>query len=117
MNLPCLASMADSLLFSQLCRLIKSGEKKTLGHAFYWLGDLLQSLAPDINLGQARATEIPEYFVYIADLVAEMTISENVSAGTVRSLTNKKVYAELTSSFPPPKVVMESNRDYSAAWK
>ena len=117
LNLPCLASMADSLLFSQLCRLIKSGEKKTLGHAFYWLGDLLQSLAPDINLGLLRATETPEYFDYIADLVAEMMISENVSAGTVKSLTNKKVYAEMTSSFPPPKVVMESNRDYSTAWK
>ena len=35
LNLPCLASMADSLLFSQLCRLIKSGERKSLGHAFY----------------------------------------------------------------------------------
>ena len=91
LNLPCLASMADSLLFSQLCRLIKSGEKKTLGHAFYWLGDLLQSLMPDINLGLPRATETPEYFDYIADLVAEMMISENVSAGTVKSLKNKKV--------------------------
>ena len=117
LNLPCLASMADSLLFSQLCRLIRSGERKTLGHAFYWLGDILQSLAPDINLGQHRAAETPEYYGYIADLVAEMVISENVSAGTVKSLTNKKVYAEMTSSFPPPKVVMESHRDYSTAWK
>ena len=117
LNLPCLASMADSLLFSQLCRLIKSGEKKTLGHASYWLGDLLQSLAPDINLGQRRAPVTPEYFGYIADLLAEMMINEKVSAGTMKSLTNKKVYAEITSSFPPPKVVRESNRDYSSAWK
>ena len=109
--------MADSLLFSQLCRLIKSGEKKTLGHASYWLGDLLQSLAPDINLGQRRAPVTPEYFGYIADLLAEMMINEKVSAGTMKSLTNKKVYAEITSSFPPPKVVRESNRDYSSAWK
>ena len=34
LNLPCLASMADSLLFSQLCRLLRSGEKKTLAHVF-----------------------------------------------------------------------------------
>merc|ERR1712208_115529 len=27
------------------------------------------------------------------------------------------VYAEITSSFPPPKVVRESSRDYSVAWK
>merc|ERR1712002_605716 len=45
LNLPCLASMADSLLFSQLCRLIRSGDKKTQQHAFYWLGNLLESLA------------------------------------------------------------------------
>ena len=117
LNLPCLASMADSLIFSKLCRLIRSGDKKTLGHAFYWLGDLLQKLAPDINLGQRRAPETPDYYAYLANLVAEMMISEKVSAGTIKSLTNKKVYAEMTSSFPPPKVVRESNRDYSSAWK
>ena len=64
LNLPCLASMADSLLFSQLCRLIRSGEKKSLGHAFYWLGDLLQNLAPDIKLGQRRAPETPDYYAF-----------------------------------------------------
>ena len=61
--------------------------------------------------------ETPEYFAYMADLVVEMMISEKVTAGTVKKLTNKTVYAEMTSSFPPPKVEMESNRDYSTAWK
>ena len=89
LNLPCLASMADALLFSQLCRLIKSGEKKSLGHAVYWLGDLLENLAPNINVGQLRAAETPEYYEYVADLVAEMMISEKVSAGTIKTLTNK----------------------------
>ena len=119
LNLPCLASMADALLFSQLCRLIKSGEKKTLEHAFYWLGDLLESLVPSINLGlgQLRAQETPEYFAYIADLVVEMKISEKVTAENVKNITNKIVYDEMTSSFPPPKVVMQSDRDYSTAWK
>ena len=74
-------------------------------------------MAPKTNLGQLRAPETPEYFAYIADLVAEMIISEKVTAETIKNLKNKTVYAELTSSFPPPKVVMESNRDYSSAWK
>ena len=117
LNLPCLASMADSLLFSQLCRLIRSGEKKSLGHAFYWLGDLLESLAPDINRGQLRAAGTHEYFDNVADVVAEMMTSDKVSAGTMKTLTNKIVYTEMTSSFPPPKVVFESNRDYSVAWR
>ena len=118
MNLPCLASMADSLLFSQLCRLIKSEEKKSLAHAFYWLGDLLEVLAPNsINIGQLRAAETPEYYTHCANLVAEMMISEKVSAESIKTLKNKTVYAEMTSSFPPPKVVMESTRDYSTAWR
>merc|ERR1712055_129781 len=44
-------------------------------------------------------------------------MSEKVSAVTVKTLLNKIVYAEMTSSFPPPKVEMESNRDYSIAWR
>ena len=111
LNLPCLASMADSLLFSQLCRLINSGEKKTLGHAFFWLGDILVNLAPDINIGQLRAPETPEYFAHVAEVVAKMMISDKVNAVTVKTIKNKTVYAEMTSSFPPPKVVIESNRD------
>ena len=64
MNLPCLASMADSFIFSQLCRLIRSGGKKSLGHVIYWLGDLIESLAPGINRGQLRATGTHDYFNY-----------------------------------------------------
>ena len=44
-------------------------------------------------------------------------ISEKVSAEKMKTLTNKIVYAEMTSSFPPPKVVMDGNRDYSMAWR
>ena len=46
-----------------------------------------------------------------------MMISEKVNAGTINTLKNKTVYAELTSSFPPPKVVMNSSRDYRTAWR
>ena len=109
--------MANSLLISQLCRLIRSGEKKTLEQAFYWLGDVLEMLAPNINHGQFRASETPEYFAYIADLVVKLMISGTVTAGTMKNLSNKIVYEEITSSFPPPKVVRESSRDYSVAWK
>ena len=57
-----------------------------MGHAFYWLGDLLERLAPDINLGQPRATETPEYYAYVADLVAEIMISEKVNAGSIKNI-------------------------------
>ena len=39
LQLPCLASMADSPLFSQCVRLINSGDKKSLQHLSFWLGN------------------------------------------------------------------------------
>ena len=115
LQLPCLASMADSLLVSQCIRLINSGDKKSLQHLSFWLGDLLDTLLP--ALGQvSSAVVIPEHFNHVAEVFADMMISDAVTAGTLKSITNKIVYAEMTSSFPPPKVVMESKLDYSLTW-
>ena len=66
---------------------------------------------------KSHDTPSPTLQSHVADVVTEMIISEKVTAGTVKALTNKTVYAEMTSTFPPPKVVMESNRDYSMAWR
>ena len=111
LNLPCLGSMANSLLVSQFVRLIRSGDRKTMEHAHYWLSDILEMLVPDDIYGQRSAAETPSYFVHIADLVVDMSVCETLTAQTIGDLTNKLVYRELTSSFPPPKVVMESGRD------
>ena len=117
LNLPCLASMADALLLSQFIRLIRSGDRKTLEHAHYWLGDILEMLVPDIVPVQRRAAETPNYFDYIENLVMEMMVRETLTVETIKNITNKVVYRELTSSFPPPKVKMESDRDYGVAWR
>merc|ERR1712121_152451 len=70
LQLPCLASMADSLLVSQCVRLINSGDKKSLQHLSFWLSDLLGDLIP--GLGEVdSAAVIPEYFNHIGELFAE----------------------------------------------
>merc|ERR1712240_635375 len=115
LQLPCLASVANSLLVSQCVRLINSGGKKSLQHLSFWLGDLLGSLIPGI--GQVNsAVVIPKYFNHIGELFAEMMISDTLTAASLKTVTNKTVYAAMTSALPPPKVVMESNLDYSLAW-
>ena len=114
LQLPCLASMADSLLLSQCVRLINSGDK-ALQHLSFWIGDLLGNLIP--GLGQVNsAAVIPKYYEHIGDLFAGMMISDTLTAGSLKSITNKIVYVEMTSALPPPKVVRESNLDYSLAW-
>ena len=62
-------------------------------------------------------TETPSYFVYIEKLVMDMMVREALTAETIKNLTNKVVYRELISSLPPPKVEMESDRDYGLAWR
>merc|ERR1712240_476423 len=115
LQLPCLASMADSLLVSQCVRLINSGDKKSLQHLTFWLGDLLGTLIPGI--GQVnRDVVVPEYFNHVAEVFADVMISDVLTAGSLKSITNKIVYSEMTSSFPPPKVVMESSLDYKLTW-
>merc|ERR1711873_80388 len=43
-------------------------------------------------------------------------MGDTLTAGSLKSITNKNLYIEMTSSLPPPKVVMESTLDYSLAW-
>ena len=45
-----------------------------------------------------------------------MLVTDTLTIVTLKTITNKAVYAEMTSSFPPPKVVMESGRDYGKVW-
>ena len=115
LQLPCLASMADSLLVSQCVRLVNSGDKKSTQHLTFWLGELLGNLIP--GLGQMnRDVDIPEYFNHVAEVFADIMISDALTAESLKTITNKIVYSEMTSSFPPPKVVMESNLDYKLTW-
>ena len=44
LQLPCLSTMANALIFSQCIRLIKSKDSKSLQHLMFWLGDLVEAV-------------------------------------------------------------------------
>ena len=116
LNLPCLSSMCDALLTSQVVRLLRSGDSKSIGHMDFWVGELLDDLIPGMG-GGVHAHDVPEYFDHIGELLASGMASELITPATLNSLTNKAVYAELTSSFPTPKVERESLISYQPIWK
>ena len=66
--------------------------------------------------GRATVGGIPEYFEHVAGIFEDMLTSEVMTAGSIRSITNKAVYADMISALPPPKVVIEGNKDYSVVW-
>ena len=107
--------MADALLFYQCIRLIRSGDKRSVQHFDFWLGDLLVDLVP--GMGQTVSSlHTPEYFGHIGEIFADMIATDTLTEDNIRLLTNKDVYAEMTSTFPPPKVARESERDYGIVW-
>ena len=86
-----------------------------LHHLDYWMGELLVGLVPWMGQG-VGAVVTPEYFGHLGQLLTDLMIAETLSVTTLQTLTNKLVYADMTSSFPPPKVVRESNLDYQKVW-
>ena len=65
-------------MVSQLVRLLRSGDTKSLGHVGYWLGELLSDLMPGFDDGH-HAEDVPSYFDYFAHLMVEVMTSEAVS--------------------------------------
>jgi hypothetical protein len=88
---------------------------KSLGHLDFWLGDLLVGIVPWMGQG-VRAVDTPEYFGHLGQVLANLMIGDTLTTTSVKTLTNRIVYADMTSSFPPPKVVRESDRNYDIVW-
>ena len=97
LGLPSIQAMCSSLMLSQLLRLLKSGDSKTLGHVGYWVGELLSDFVVGLGGGQ-HAEVIPEYFEQLADLVANALASDLITRDGWRTLTNKIIYADHANS-------------------
>ena len=80
LGLPCLRNRKNVLMLSQLLRLLKSRDRKSLGHVgyYYWIGELLSDLLPGINDGE-HAEEVPAYFDPISQLVADAKASDFIN--------------------------------------
>ena len=116
LGLPCLQSMCSSLLLSQLLRLLDSGDRKSIGHVQYWLGQVIGDMM--VGLGRVQFAEvIPAYFTELEGLVVNVKTTDLVSGNGWRTVTNKIIYREHAKSFQVPKVVRESGIDYEGVWK
>ena len=116
LGLPCILSRSKALMVSQLVRLLKSGDAKSLGHVGYWLGELLSDLMPGFDDGD-HAVDVPPYYDYFAHLMVEVMTSEVVSCSTWRTVTCKTIYLKFSESFPKPRIEVEAGIFYQQLWK
>ena len=94
LGLQCINRMSKSLILSQLLRLLKSEDVKSIGHVGFWLGELLGDLLPGIELGDHCITA-GEYYNHLASSIAEAKLEDLVDEKNWRIVTNKMIYTGL----------------------
>ena len=113
---PCILSMCKSLLLSQLLRLLRSGDVKSVQHVSYWLGELLEDLGLGVVL-TFHSSDLPEYYDTIANLIVEGIAAGWLSRGGGCLMSNKIIYAEYSKNFPVAKVEREALEDNTNIWR
>ena len=98
--------MGRALLTSQCLRLLKSDNSRYVGHQDYWLGNILNTILPNMGLGSGTTVD-DSYFCYLGDCLATIMTSGLLTACSMWILTNRQIYNHL-SDFLQPKVVREA---------
>ena len=57
------------------------------------------------------------YFQHVRLLLVEGLVLGDISVATLRRVTAKELYVGYTSTFPPPKVILKYDVDWSLVWK
>ncbi len=115
LRLSCVASRAEALLAKQTCHLIAQGGRAA-GHLAYWLGQRLREVLPVLGPG-LHAEVLPPSMAYLACVIREICDLDCVDREDLQATESKKIYKELTSTLPPPKVELRRPEvDWSSAW-
>ena len=76
------------MLLSQVLRVLKSEDQKSIRYLGYWMGELLGDLLPGIELGE-HAVDSVVYFDYLATLIVEAKLADQVTVDNWKLVSNK----------------------------
>ena len=82
----------------------------------YWIGEILDDFLPDHSL-QEYSGNLPNYFMSLADLVAENIVAETVTSNNWRTITNRIIYLNYVKHFPLTKVEFDYGGSYREVWR
>ena len=115
LGLTCVVSMAESLLLTQLLRLLKYGDQKSITHVSFWLGEILKDISPSFDQGIHPST-VSLYFQSLACVIADARIRDVVTADNWKNVTNKVAYNTIVSTFSLSKVEIDAGVSLSVVW-
>jgi hypothetical protein len=116
LNLPCVASKADSLFLSQTCRMLTIPGNKQYMHIKYWLGLYMREYFPDMADGP-HAEIISHYFLHMKSLLVGGIVLGEIDVNNLKKTSAKSLYDGFTTSFLPQKIVYEYDIDWGVVWK
>ena len=116
-GLLCVETMGKSLRISQLLRLLKDGDAKTLHHVDYWMGEVLMDFNSEFG-SRRHSLSTPSYFMTLAESVTDARISDSsLTVNNWKIVTNKILYRQIVSTFPRTKVEEDMNKSLSEVWR
>ena len=77
---------------------------------------MLAWLDSGLDLG-VHAEDVPIYFEYLADLLAEAMATDVVTTGNWKILTNRRIYLEHAKSFPVVKAEIDAGVSLRVVWR
>jgi len=116
LNLVCLQSMSNSLLLSQLFRLLRSSDDRSKAHIGFWIGYLLTDFLPGIDSGPS-SNVVPDYYADIEFLIIEGQIDDLVTVNEWKLLTNKIIYRRMMENIDPPRIEIEAGISFKNVWQ
>ena len=116
LKMVCIISMCNSLLLTQLFRMLKSSDSKSINHVTYWMGDSLKDFL-DLSSNSVQSDNIPEYFSSFISLLDYSKSNEIVQINGWKRQTNKMVYLNHIKLFPKCKAELDADSSLERVWK
>ena len=116
LGLVCIFGMSRSLQLSQLFRLLRGNDNKSVGHLGYWIGDCLDDFVA--GLGAVKhAQVVPPFFESLAILVCDERIQEDDLHLRWKACSNKIIYRRYIQKLPPCKIEIDLGYSLQLVWK
>ena len=116
LKMVCVMSMCNSLLLTQLFRLLKSSDSKSKSHMTYWIGDSLHEFI-DIPSSYVQSDSSTEYFTAYTSLLASSKSDNIFQVSQWKCLTNKIIYHNHLKKFPQCKAEVNATFSFKRIWK
>ena len=110
LNLTCIYAMSRSLRLSSLVRLLKSDDRKSAEHVWFWIGEILVDFLPNMHGQHAR--RVPSFYDNLAQLFIEARLEETFTPLNWTIISNRMIYRDYVRKFKDVRVSLDSK-----AWK